>query len=59
MATQVSWSAEGTSLVSVKVYMRPPQRQRLRELAARRGVSMSEYLKRLIERECRGSMSAE
>lgn len=55
----MSWSAEESPLVSVKVYMHPAQRQRLREQAARRGVSMSEYLKRLIDRECRGSMRPE
>lgn len=54
MATQVSWSAEGSSLVSVKVYMHPAQRQRLREQAARRGVAMSEYIKILIDEAHRG-----
>lgn len=59
MVTEVSWSAEGSSLVKVQVYLHPIQRQRLRELAARRGVSMSEYMKQLIDRDCRGSMSLE
>lgn len=57
MATELKWSGSGSSLVKVQVYLHPVQRQRLREQAARRGVSMSEYIKQLIDRDHRGSMS--
>jgi hypothetical protein len=40
-------------LVKVSIYMYTRQRQQLRELAARHGVPMSEYLKRLIDVELR------
>lgn len=54
MATNKYTSIAGTSLVSVKVYLRPGQQQYLRVQAARRGVSMSEFIKQLIDRDLRG-----
>ena len=59
MATKVYVSVAGSSLVKVQVYLTPEQRQHVRERAARRGVSMSEYLKQLIDREQRGSMKVD
>lgn len=53
MATKVYASVAGSSLVKVQVYVTPAQRQLVREQAARRGVSMSEYLKRLVHRDNR------
>lgn len=46
-------TVEDTSqpLVKVQVYMYPAQRQQVRERAARRGMSMSEYLKFLVEQD--------
>lgn len=39
------------SLRKVQVYMHPVQHRQLRLLAAKADVSMSEYIKRLIQRE--------
>lgn len=54
MASKTYTSVSGPSLVSVKVYLRPGQQQYLRVQAARRGVSMSEFIKQLIDRDLRG-----
>lgn len=53
MATSVQTSNTGTSLVKVQVYLHPEQRQLLREMASRRGLSMSEYVKQLVARDRR------
>lgn len=53
MTTKSYVSVAGSSLVSVKVYLTESQRQLLREQAARRGVSMSEYVKQLVDNDRR------
>lgn len=54
MTAELKYEHSGSSLVKVQVYMHSTQRQALREIAARRGMSMSEYIKMLIDRASRG-----
>lgn len=54
MATVVKSLDPSEPLVRVVTYMYPKDRQRVREQASRRGMAMSEYVKWLVDRDCRG-----